>query len=70
MLSHTFSWLVPPTFVLRRLLGQASVKAGHEDTSFAVDRGALALTFAERSLVGRVGLPFGTSVLCVATQGT
>jgi len=35
-----------------------------------VSRGALVLRFAERSLVGRIGLPFGTSVLCVATAET
>jgi dolichyl-phosphate beta-glucosyltransferase len=70
MLSHTFSWLVPPTLVLRRLLGKGSVASGHEHSSVAVDRATLTLTFAERSLLGRVSLPFGTSVLCVATHAT
>jgi hypothetical protein len=61
---------VPPTLVLRRLLGKGSVASGHEHSSMAVDRAALTLTFAERSLLGRVSLPFGTSVLCVATHAT
>jgi dolichyl-phosphate beta-glucosyltransferase len=68
MLTHVFSWLVPPTVVFRRLLGRGSVKSGHEHSSFAVDRPALVLTFAERSLLGRVALAFGTSVHCVATH--
>jgi hypothetical protein len=30
-----------------------------------LDRAAMVLTAVERSLIGRVVLPFGTSVLCV-----
>jgi dolichyl-phosphate beta-glucosyltransferase len=67
VLTHVFSWLVPPTLLMRRLLGGGSVASGHEHSSLVVDRAALALTFAERSLLARVSLPFGTSVLCVAT---
>ncbi|MGH9288854.1 MAG: glycosyltransferase [Acidimicrobiales bacterium] len=70
VLTHVFSWLVPPTLLMRRLLGRGSVASGHEHSSLAVDRAALALTFAERSLLARVSLPFGTSVLCVATPAT
>jgi dolichyl-phosphate beta-glucosyltransferase len=67
LLTHVFSWLVPPTLLMRRLLRRSSVASGHEHGSFAVDRAALTLTFAERSLLGRVPLPLGTSVLSVAT---
>jgi hypothetical protein len=67
VLTHVFSWLVPPTLLMRRLMGGGSVASGHGHSSLAVDRAALALTFAERSLLARVSLPFGTSVLCVAT---
>jgi hypothetical protein len=70
MLTHVFSWLLPPTLVLRRLLGRGSVASGHEDSSLAVDRTALVLTCADRSLLARVSLPFGTSVLCIAAPAT
>jgi dolichyl-phosphate beta-glucosyltransferase len=70
VLTHVFSWLVPPTLLMRRLLGGDSVASGHEHSSLVFDRAALALTFAERSLLARVSLPFGTSVLCVATPAT
>jgi SAM-dependent methyltransferase len=66
VLAHVFSWLVLPRLPMRRLLGGGSVASGHEPTSL-VHRAALALTPAERSLLARVSLPFGTSVLCVAT---
>jgi SAM-dependent methyltransferase len=67
VLTHVFSWLVPPTLVMRRVMGRNSVASGHERSSLVMDRTALALTSAERSLLGRVPLLFGTSVLCVAT---
>ena len=35
-----------------------------------VDMAAMALTCAERQLLGRVRVPFGTSILCVAVRST
>ena len=45
-----------------------SPELGLDKTSFALDTAAMALTGAERQLLGRVRLPLGTSVLCVAVR--
>jgi hypothetical protein len=50
----------------RRLSRGGDAELGLDKTSPVIDGAALVLTAAERSLVGRVGLPLGTSVLCVA----
>jgi SAM-dependent methyltransferase len=64
--THVFSWLVPPVWATRRLARGADAELGLDKTSPVIDRAAMVLTAAERSLVGRLGLPLGTSVLCVA----
>lgn len=68
LLTHVFSWLVPPVFLTRKLLRSGSPELGLDKTSFALDTTAMALTCAERQLLGRVRLPFGTSILCVAVR--
>jgi SAM-dependent methyltransferase len=68
LLTHIFSWLVPPMWLKRKLLSGGAVEIGHDQDSWAIDHAARALTFAERALLGRVALPIGTSVLCVATR--
>jgi SAM-dependent methyltransferase len=68
LLTHVFSWLVPPVFLTRKLAGRGSAELGLDKTSFALDTAAMALTALERQLLGRVRLPFGTSVLCVAVR--
>jgi dolichyl-phosphate beta-glucosyltransferase len=67
LLTHVFSWLVLPVFLTRRLL-RSSPELGLDKTSFALDTAAMALTWAERQLLGRVRLPFGTSILGVAVR--
>lgn len=64
VLTYVFSWLVGPMLVGRRMLGQSGVGASWP----VVDRLALVLTALERALVGRVRLPVGTTVLCVARK--
>ena len=54
----------------RRALSRGNAEIGHDQSSFAIDAAARALTSAERTLLGRASLPFGTSVLCVATPAT
>lgn len=61
-----FTWLVLPVWVKRRVMSRGSPELGLDQTSPTIDRIAMALTFAERVLLGRVSMPFGTSVLCVA----
>jgi dolichyl-phosphate beta-glucosyltransferase len=68
LLTHVFSWLVPPVFLTRKLVGRGSAELGLDKTSFALATAAMALTGVERQLLGRVRLPFGTSVLCVAIR--
>jgi hypothetical protein len=68
LLSHVFSWLVPPVWLKRKLVGGATAELGLDQTSRAVDWSSMVLTLAERTVVGRASLPFGTSVLCVATR--
>jgi len=66
ILTHVFSWLVPPVWLKRRMTSSGDAELGLDQTSLVIDRAAMVLTRLERSLVGRVSLPFGTSVLCVA----
>jgi dolichyl-phosphate beta-glucosyltransferase len=68
LITHVFSWLVPPVFLTRKLLSSGSSELGLDKTSIALDTTAMALTYAERQLLGRVGLVFGTSILCVAVR--
>lgn len=66
--THVFSWLVVPVWLARRVAGGDGAELGLDRTSFVVDRAAMVLTWLERSLVGRVRLPMGTSILCVAAR--
>lgn len=66
ILTHVFSWLVPPVWVKRRAAPSAGPELGLDQTSSLIDRAAMALTLGERQLVGRVTSPLGTSILCVA----
>ena len=68
ILTHVFSWLVPPVWLTRRVTRSPSPELGLERTSPTIDRLAMALTLVERSLIGRVTIPFGTSILCVARR--
>ena len=74
LLSHVFSWLVLPVWVTRRMSAGGDAELGLDRTSFVIDRAAMVLTALERSLLRRVSVPLGTSVLCVArrrrTHGT
>lgn len=67
-LSHVFSWLVAPVWVKRRGGGGGDDPGlGLDVASPAIDRMAAILTRVERAVIRRVGLPMGTSILCVAT---
>jgi SAM-dependent methyltransferase len=68
LLTHIFSWLVPPMWLKRKVLSRGAVEIGHDQDSRTIEHAARALTFAERALLGRAGLPIGSSVLCVATR--
>jgi dolichyl-phosphate beta-glucosyltransferase len=66
--SHVFSWLVAPVWLKRRAHASGKPEYGLDVTSSFVDRSALLLTRLERTSIGRVELPLGTSILCVATR--
>jgi SAM-dependent methyltransferase len=66
LLSHVFSWLVPPVWLKRKLASGGKAELGLDQTSLAIDVAAMGLTLAERALLGRAVMPVGTSVLCVA----
>ncbi|HUF32498.1 MAG TPA: glycosyltransferase [Acidimicrobiales bacterium] len=66
LMTHVFSWLVGPVWLKRRLASGGDAELGLDQTSFLIDRAAMVLTLLERLLIGRVPLPFGTSLLCVA----
>jgi len=68
IMTHVFSWLVGPVWVTRSLSRGDEAELGLDKTSVAIDRAAMVLTRLERGLIGRVGLPFGTSLLCVAVR--
>lgn len=69
VMSHVFSWLVPPLWLRRRLATTPVEQLGLDQHSVVVDRMALLLTTLERALLGRVSLPVGTSVICLAVKG-
>jgi dolichyl-phosphate beta-glucosyltransferase len=64
MLTYVFSWLVVPMYVVRRVLHRSGLDMGGALT----DRVALVLTAVERRLLGRVRVPIGSTVLCVARR--
>jgi SAM-dependent methyltransferase len=66
VLGHVFSWLVAPVWWRRRMRSPNEAELGLDVASPVIDRTAMVLTYGERFLVGRVGMPFGTSVLAVA----
>lgn len=66
LLSHVFAWLVPPVWVERRLRRGGEPALGLDRAGFLIDRAAMVLTTVERLLLGRVSVPVGTSLLCVA----
>jgi SAM-dependent methyltransferase len=66
LLTHVFSWLVAPVWLTRRLASSGDAELGLDRSSFLVDRAAMVLTLVERELIGRLPLPLGTSILCVA----
>jgi ubiquinone/menaquinone biosynthesis C-methylase UbiE len=67
-MSHVFSWLVAPVWLQRRLTRDPRRQLGLEATSPVIDRAAMVLTALEREVVGRVSLPFGTSILAVMAK--
>ncbi len=67
LLSHVFSWLVAPVWLTRRFGRGGASSLGLDRSSPLLDGLALVLTTAERVVFRRVPLPFGTSILCVAT---
>lgn len=64
--THVFSWLVPPVWLRRRLARRDEPQLGLDAVGGPIDVAASVLTFGERQLIGRVELPFGTSILAVA----
>ncbi|HSO95255.1 MAG TPA: glycosyltransferase [Acidimicrobiia bacterium] len=68
LVTHVFSWLVPPVWVKRRASKSAGPELGLDQTSPLIDRVAMVLTLVERQLVGRVTVPVGTSILAVARK--
>lgn len=68
LLGHVFSWLVLPVWLTRRVASGGGAELGLDRSSFLIDRAAMVLTWGERLLLGRLSLPAGTSVLCVARR--
>src|SRR5262249_53125215 len=66
--THAFSWLVAPTWWKRRGVRHHRAELGLDQASPIVDRLGLVMTLVERQLLGRVVLPFGTSVIAVAQK--
>ena len=66
LITHVFSYLVPPVWLTRKVVSGDSAELGLDQQSGLIDRAAMVLTLIERQLLGRIPLPFGTSVLCVA----
>lgn len=67
LLTHVFTWLVPVLWAWRRAR-RGPETLGLRRPPPGVDQAALVLTRVERALLGRVSLPFGTSILAVARK--
>ena len=67
-MSHIFSWLALPAWLRRRMTTDPERQLGLDDTSPLLARVAMILTTLERAVVQVVPLPFGTSILAVATK--
>ncbi len=63
--THVFSWLVAPVWLTRRSDSDGP-ELGLDRSSPLIELAAMVLTRLERALIGRVSIPFGTSVLSVA----
>jgi SAM-dependent methyltransferase len=68
--THVFSWLLVPVWLQRRLAPHGHRQLGLDRTSPLLDALAFLLTALERRLVRRISLPFGTSIVCVATPSS
>jgi SAM-dependent methyltransferase len=68
LISHVFSWLVAPVWLKRRAAGKQQAELGLDQRGFVIDLVAMTLTLIERVLLGRLPLPFGTSVVAVARR--
>lgn len=68
LMTHVFSWLVPPVWLARRVVKPSTAELGLDQTSPVIDVAGMVLTWFERQLLGRRSLPLGTSVLCVAVR--
>lgn len=66
IITHVFGWLVVPVWFVRRFAHPASAELGLDRRSLPIDIASLVLTAVERLCIGRISLPWGTSVLCVA----
>ena len=53
VLTHVFSWLVPPVWLTRRSARPGQAELGLDQTSPLVDRAAMVLTLLERASVGQ-----------------
>jgi hypothetical protein len=58
----------PPNSLVRRAKSRKKPERGLHRTSPVNDSAAMVLTLAERQLLGRVSIPFGTSILCAARK--
>jgi len=66
LLTHVFSWLVPPAWLMRRLAKTGRAQTGLGEGVARLSPLALLLTRLERALLRVMRLPVGTSILCVA----
>lgn len=66
VLTHVFSYLVPPVWLKRKLLGGPRAELGLDVSSPAIAAIAVILTRAEIAVTRFASLPYGTSVLAVA----
>ena len=65
--AHVFSYLAPPVLVRRRLRTSRAPELGLDVDSPAIDRVATVLHAVEQRVAAVAPLPFGTSIIAVAT---
>jgi dolichyl-phosphate beta-glucosyltransferase len=67
-MSHVFSWLVAPVWLMRRAVPGSEPQLGLSIDSAILDHVTMVLTRLEMFVTSKIPFPLGTSILCVCVR--